>query len=121
MDHAQIVADARVVLEEASGWRTRDHTVQESWLTIRIQLMRAYGELGRHADADRIEAEVRRLLARADPDYWLWCDLLHGAPECGAVARGGPLDAEPSANAGSLVSTAASSDSEAARNGGHGR
>jgi len=112
---------SRVVLEEASAWRTRDHTVQEAWLAARGELMHTYRDLGRQADADQIEDELRRLLARADPDYWLLCELAHRPEECYAVARGGPLDAEPSANAGSLVSTAASSVSEATSNGGHGR
>jgi hypothetical protein len=100
---------SRVVLEEASAWRTRDHTVQEAWLAARGELMHTYRDLGRQTDADRIEDELRRLLARADSDYWLLCELAYRPEECYSVARDGPLDAAPSANAASLASTSASS------------
>ena len=39
------------------------------WLRIRLTLAEIYREMGRDEDAGRIEAELRSLLAYADPDH----------------------------------------------------
>jgi hypothetical protein len=66
------------VLEQAARPRTRVFTALggESfggvfWLRLRAKLARVYRQAGRIEDADRIDAEISKLLAYADPDFKL--------------------------------------------------
>ncbi len=40
-------------------------------MIVQLRLAAIYRKLGREADAMELEDEIRALLARADPDYWL--------------------------------------------------
>ena len=39
------------------------------WLRVRLMLAKIYREMGRDEDAKKVEAELRGLLALADPDH----------------------------------------------------
>ncbi len=56
------------VLEAASEEKARAYLVQSTWIRIRWRLAQLYRKLGREAEAQEIEAELRELLAYADPD-----------------------------------------------------
>ena len=45
------------------------------WMRDEMDLARLYRRLGRVQDAERIEAELRKLLAYADPDFPLLVEL----------------------------------------------
>ena len=61
------LTEAITLLEDAEGERLKN----DSWLWLEIeeQLARVYRKAGRTADAARIESQLRRLLACADPDH----------------------------------------------------
>ena len=74
------LAKAAAVLEDAS--RLKAATVAPLsrpsetfwgvfWLRLRAKLAIVYRQMGRAADADRLDAEVAKLLAAADPDFHL--------------------------------------------------
>ena len=44
-------------------------------MRVQWRLAQLYRELGREAEAQAIEGELRELLAYADPDYWLVREL----------------------------------------------
>ena len=41
------------------------------WLRVRAKLANVYRQMGRTDDANRIDAEIAKLLAYADPDFKL--------------------------------------------------
>jgi tetratricopeptide (TPR) repeat protein len=59
---------ARAVTRE-DGWYV------SGWLKRRMRLAEFYREAGRHAEADRVCAEIRALLGVADADHPLWARL----------------------------------------------
>ena len=64
--------NALQALELASRQKHRTHPfARESWMALQLQLASLYRELGRDQDALAIEAELRRLMVLADPDFWL--------------------------------------------------
>jgi tetratricopeptide (TPR) repeat protein len=60
------VSDSRAKAVTNDGW------LVGSWLRCRVRLAEFYREAGRQADADRVFAEVRQLLAVAEVDHPLW-------------------------------------------------
>ena len=83
LDDAGKTGDAIRVLEQdvrpamasfVSGW---------PWPQINEHLLRLYRKAGRFADAERLEHEMRRYLAAADPDHPVAARL--AAPEKSAV------------------------------------
>ena len=76
-------------LEEASLQRSRVFPHAGSfWLRVQWRLAQLYRELGREAEAQAIEGELRELLAYADPDFWLVRELenLHRPATASAAA-----------------------------------
>lgn len=67
------------LLEEATRPKTRVFTgptrgesfIGVFWLRARAKLARVYRQMGRANEADRVDAEVARLLSTADPDFIL--------------------------------------------------
>jgi tetratricopeptide (TPR) repeat protein len=63
------------VLEDATRDKVRLYQAMRSsipnWLRVRARLAADYRASGRPADADKVEAELLRLLALADPDFVL--------------------------------------------------
>lgn len=70
-ERAGSVPNALRVLEEASAQKARALGSTLWWMEVQLHLARLYRELGREADAQEIEAELRRLLVYADPDFWM--------------------------------------------------
>jgi tetratricopeptide (TPR) repeat protein len=70
-EQAGSIPNALRVLEEASAQKARAVWGGARWMDVQLHLARLYRELGREADAQGIEAELRRLLVYADPDFWL--------------------------------------------------
>ena len=67
---------AATLLQEASGSLTTATFTKATfsglfWLCVRAKLGHVYRQMGRVADADRIDAEIAKLLAHADPDFKL--------------------------------------------------
>jgi hypothetical protein len=56
----------------AQAVTAQDGWYVSAWLKLRMRLAELYRETGRHADADRVCAELRALLAVADADHPLW-------------------------------------------------
>jgi len=68
--------EALEVLEDASRRRITSYPGnREAWFLVQVRLRGIYRLLGREAEAQEIEAELRRLLSRADPDNWVLCEL----------------------------------------------
>jgi len=67
--------EAIVVLEDATREKVRLYQAMRSsipnWLRVRARLAADYRGSGRPADAQKVEAELLRLLALADPDFVL--------------------------------------------------
>ena len=58
------------VLEKASAERLRGTIVNGfAWMRVQQRLAQLYHKVGRDQDAERIETELRNLLADADPDF----------------------------------------------------
>ena len=47
------------------------------WMGIQMSLADLYRRLGREAEAEKIEAELRKLLVYADSDFWIVQELNH--------------------------------------------
>jgi hypothetical protein len=45
------------------------------WMRTRLQLAQIYREMGRNQDAQKVEAELRKLLAYADPNHPILVEL----------------------------------------------
>ncbi len=68
--------EALEVLEDASRRRSTSYPYNRvAWFMVQVRLRGIYRLLGRETEAQEIEAELRRLLARADPDNWVLCEL----------------------------------------------
>jgi tetratricopeptide (TPR) repeat protein len=69
-DSTNAVAVLRTALEKES-FLLLDQSVLTGplWLRLQAQLAQLYRDMGQHEDASKIEAELRRLLALADPDH----------------------------------------------------
>ena len=64
------------VLEDASQQKNRTYPFSKlHWMRVRLRLAQLYHELGRDVEAAEIEAELRRLLVYADPDFWVLLQL----------------------------------------------
>ncbi len=68
--------EALDVLEDASRTRLFAYPTRlQGWFGVQVRLQGLYRLLGREAEAREVEDELRRLLARADPDHWVLCEL----------------------------------------------
>ena len=66
------MGEAVRVLERAGRDRLRAAEIDpRGWVRVRLRLASLYRALGRTAESDQIEAEIRDLLAYADEDYWM--------------------------------------------------
>ena len=80
--------EALEVLEDASRRRITSYPGNRvPWLLVQVRLRGIYRLLGREAEAQEIEAELRRLLARADPDSWVLCELDELRDRCTAETQ----------------------------------
>ncbi len=67
---------AVAVLEQASAERPRGSIVNGfAWMRVQQRLAQLYRKVGRDQDAERIESELRRLLAGSDPDFLMLVQL----------------------------------------------
>jgi tetratricopeptide (TPR) repeat protein len=63
--------DAVAILKQALAERLRSYpNGTETWMDTQLRLARLDRELGKTAEAERLEAQLRGLMKFADPDFW---------------------------------------------------
>ena len=81
-------AKATQVLDEASQLRGRRWPLHNGifWPAVEWRRAQLYRQLGRHAEAEEIEANLRKLLTYADPDHRIRL-ALEQLPSSAGVSR----------------------------------
>ena len=62
-------------LERASSHKNDIGVIRPEWMRNQLRLADLYSQIGRHADAEKIKDELRKLLTYADPDHWMVKEL----------------------------------------------